>query len=98
MNTPHTAIPAHRLADLRAHAHEESRHNGSFVDPRMIHQCTTVLDRRGEQWAAAVLGRTLTRRSIAIPTRPYLQGSDPYTLVAADHEEDTVACEGMSAE
>lgn len=82
-----TSIPASRLVELRADGARAAR-STKFVDPDVISHCTKVLDRRGERWAGAILGRNIDRRSIAVPSRPYLFSADPYVLVAADHEED----------
>lgn len=59
-----------------------------FVDPYVINQCDRVLERRGEVWAASVLGRDLSRRSMLVRNRPYLTGGEPYTLVLASRAED----------
>lgn len=83
-----TEIPEPWLVELRRESHNA---NGPFVDPHAIAQCQRVLDRRGETWAAAVLGRELSRRSIAVPHRPYLNAGEEHTLIAADQEEDRLA-------
>ena len=62
----------------------------SFIDPYTVAQCSKVLDRRGEQWAASVLGRDISGRSIAASSRPYLTAGEPYTLCAADRTEDNL--------
>lgn len=59
-----------------------------FVDPYIIAQCTRVLDARGERWAAAVLGRDISRRSLAVRNRPYLNNGEPFTLILADRAEN----------
>lgn len=82
---PVTAITPARLAELRA---EGKTKRGPYVDPRVLNRCTGVLDRRGETWAAAVLGRDISRRSLAVPHRPWLNEGEQYILVAADAEED----------
>lgn len=78
--------------ELRARGTQSGRR---FVDPAVVHYCSRVLEARGEQWAAAVLGRDLTRRSVAVPNMPYLRFGEEYTLVLADAEEDAVALEGL---
>ncbi|WP_042377193.1 hypothetical protein [Gordonia alkanivorans] len=82
-----TQIPEPALVALRSTCLEANRHE-RFVNPRLCAQACTVLDRRGERWAAAVLGRALDHRSVAVPTRPYLVAGELQTLVAADAEED----------
>lgn len=86
-----TAITEVRLVELREEGIAADRDNGPFPDPRVLHQCVAVLDRRGEPWAAAVLGRDISRRSLAVPRRPYLRAGEDRTLIAADIEEDRVA-------
>lgn len=86
-----TGIPECRLVELRARAREAERAGGRFVDPVVARRCGEVLDRRGEVWAAGVLGRDIARRSAAVPGRPYLVGGEYRVIVAADAEEDTVA-------
>lgn len=80
-----TRIPEARLIELRRDG--KSRDHG-FVDPLLLRRCTDALDRRGETWAAAVLGRDISRRSLGVPHRPYLYVGEPHALVAADAEED----------
>lgn len=86
-----THIPADRLVQLRADSIAADRAAGRFVDPSIIYQCTKVLDRRGEAWAAAILGRDINRRSIAAPNRPWLHAGEDRALIAADTEEDRAA-------
>lgn len=80
-----TDIPETQLMELRAAGHARQ---SPFVDPGVLQQCSSVLDRRGEEWAASVLGRDLSRRSIAVRNRPFLNGGEEYALVAADQAED----------
>jgi hypothetical protein len=86
-----TAIPEMRLAELRVQGADASRAQGGFVNPRMLHQCEQVLDRRGEEWAAQVLGRDISRRSIVVRHRPYLRAGEGHILVLSDAEEDRIA-------
>lgn len=83
-----TEIPEPWLVELRRENHTA---NGLFVDPSAIAHCERALDRRGETWAAAVLGRDISRRSIAIPHRPYLKAGEEHTLIAADQEKYRLA-------
>lgn len=59
-----------------------------FVDPDVIAACCAVLDRRGELWATEVLGRDISRRSVAVRHRPFLRDGEEYILVLADAAED----------
>ncbi|MEE3755360.1 hypothetical protein [Mycobacterium intracellulare] len=86
-----TSISETRLIELRREGHASDRAAGPFVDPGVIRRCELILDRRGEGWAAAVLGRDISRRSIGVPHRPYLNPGEDRVLVAADAEEDQVA-------
>lgn len=85
-----TAIPEARLVELRRAGIEADRAAGGFVDPAVLTRCAQVLDRRGEQWAASVLGRDISQRSPSIHHRhrPYLYTGEDRALVAADAEED----------
>jgi hypothetical protein len=82
-----TNIPERKLVELRALGIQSV---GAFVDPQVIASCSNVLARRGDEWAASVLGHDITRRSTYVTNRPYLRDGEEYTLVLADAEEDTV--------
>jgi hypothetical protein len=82
---PVTAIEPARLVELRTEGQAKA---SQFVDPHVLHNMTAVLAKRGETWAAAILGRDISRRSLAIPAMPWLRNGEEYTLVAADVEED----------
>ncbi|MCT7372152.1 hypothetical protein [Mycolicibacterium llatzerense] len=86
-----TNIPAARLTQLRAEGAAADRAAGPFVDPSILYQATRVLDRRGEAWAATILGRDISRRSLAAPHRPWLRPGEDRVLIAADSEEDRSA-------
>lgn len=88
-----TAIPEARLVELRRAGIEAERAGGGFVDPAVLSRCEKVLDRRGEQWAASVLGRDISRRSPSTNYRhrPYLSVGEDRALVAADAEEDRIS-------
>lgn len=87
-----TAIPEARLVELRRAGIQADHAGGGFVDPAVLAHCETVLDRRGEQWAASVLGRDISQRSPSpyLRHRPYLSTGEDRTLVAADAEEDRI--------
>lgn len=89
-----TRLTPQQLVELRATGHSAGQ--SPFVDPYIISQSLRVLDRRGERWAAAVLGRDISRRSLAVPARPYLRSGEPDTLVLADAAEDTAAISGLT--
>lgn len=87
-----TRMPPAKLVELRALGRARA---GRFVDPAVMQRCGVVLDRRGEDWAASILGRSLERRSFAVPARPYLLRGEEYVLILADTAEDAAAL-GMS--
>lgn len=80
-----TALTEAKLVELRAEGYSR---RSRFVDPHVIHQCSLVLNKRGEAWAASVLGRDISRRSLAVPNRPFLRDGEEYALVLADRAED----------
>ena len=86
-----TDITEARLVELRQQGKSASQAIGGFVDPRVLNRCEEVLDRRGEEWAATVLGRDISRRSLTVRHRPYLHTGEDHILVAADAEEDRIA-------
>ncbi len=88
-----TQLPEPTLVELRARG--QSRRS-QFVDPTVLHTCLRVLDRRGEEWAASVLGRDLARRSAAVPRRPFLNAGEDYALVEADRAEDRRVLDNLS--
>lgn len=84
-----TTLSEQRLVQVRAAARTATEHaSNPFVDPREIRHATQILDRRGERWAAAVLGRDLTRRSLATAQRPFLYTGECAIIIAADVAED----------
>lgn len=88
-----TRLPEPRLVELRAAGLARRQR---FVDPVVIRRASIVLDRRGEEWAAAVLGRDLRTRSRLVPARPALRPGEEYVLVMADAAEDAATLEAMS--
>jgi hypothetical protein len=87
-----TEIPESRLVELRREGNAQVQR---FVDPDVIARCLAVLGRRGEPWAAAILGRDLARRSLIRQDRPYLSDGEDYTLIAADRAETEYAAEAI---
>lgn len=91
-NRSRTAIPEWRLRELREAGVAAE---GPFVNPSVVRDCCAVLDRRGELWAASVLGRDLTARSAGVPSRPALKSGEPHAIVAADAVEDDLAAQAI---
>jgi hypothetical protein len=82
-----TLLTESQLVALRQQAQQQKTR---FVDPHIIARCCQILDRRGEVWARAVLGRDISRRSPGVPNRPYLRDGEPNALVLADTAEDAI--------
>lgn len=88
-----TNISEPKLTELRTQGMHADRR---FVDPAVLQYCTMVLAARGKQWAASVLGRDLSRRSVLVPAMPYLRDGEEYTLVLADAEENAVTLAALA--
>lgn len=88
-----TRLTEAELVAIRADARTKP---GRFVDPAVIAELGRVLDRRGEVWAAAILGRPLDRRARLDRRRPWLTDAEPYAVISADRAEDKVALRGLS--
>jgi hypothetical protein len=86
-----TRLNERELVAIRRQAHVAAQLAGQFVDPALITQCTSVLRRRGEVWAAAVLGHDLNKRSLINARLPWLKDHEPLALVLADIAEDAAA-------
>lgn len=82
---PLTTLPEATLVELRRWGLSQT---APFVDPKVLHRCCEVLDRRGESWAASVLGRDISARSHAVRHLPALRMGEGHILVAADKAED----------
>jgi hypothetical protein len=78
-----TQIPEQVLAELRA-AGLKSR--TAFIDPHVLNRAQQIVGRRGEEWAASVLGR-----SSLDPNIMWLKDGEQHTLVAADRTENQLA-------
>lgn len=87
-----TLLPEVALVKIREYAQQQP---GRFVDPTVIVWCREVLTRRGEDWAASVLGRSLERRSLLSPSFPWLTAADPYALIEADRVETVAQLEAI---
>lgn len=82
-----TELPEYRLVEIRALGQCQAG-RFRFVDPTVPSAIETILDRRGEAWAASVLGRDISGRSAGAPGRPALSEGEGYALVFADAAED----------
>jgi hypothetical protein len=83
-----TKLTEPELVALRA---EGLSRRSRFVDPAILSRCSAILDRRGELWAATVLGRPLTERSVLVRRRPTLRAGEEHVLVLANAAEDNAA-------
>lgn len=81
-----TALTPERLAALHAEGRRLSSRS-RFVDPHAVIECKRVLWVRGEEWAASVLLRDITRRSAIDPTYPWFVDGEMETLALADAAE-----------
>jgi len=63
------------------------RGTSPFEDPCTMNRYRHVLTRRGEEWAASVLCRDISRRSLT--WGPWLEHGEPEILVLADQAERT---------
>lgn len=80
-------LPDDVLIQLRAEGIAQAAVHLPFVDARAAARAKHLLRSRGEQWAMSVLGRDISRRSLACPTLPALEDGEIETLVLADHAE-----------
>ena len=81
-----TTLTPEALAALHAEGRAQAALS-RFVDPVGISRCRRVLTQRGEDWAASVLLRDISRRSQLAASLPYLQDGEPEILVLADAAE-----------
>lgn len=58
-----------------------------FVDPCAVAASKKLLRERGEEWAASVLMRDISRRSPGAPAYPWLEDGEMETLVLAARAE-----------
>ncbi|BEL41993.1 Uncharacterised protein [Mycobacteroides abscessus subsp. abscessus] len=86
-----TGISETRLVEIRRAGIDAECGNGGLQDARLLNRCEEVLDRRGESWAASVLGRDISRRSRYVTHRPWLLDGESYALIEADAEEDRLS-------
>ncbi|MDP9870394.1 MULTISPECIES: hypothetical protein [Streptosporangium] len=81
-----TCLTPDQLASLAAQGFAESQRS-RFVDPDAVAKSKRILCERGEEWAASVLMRDLSRRSLLLPHLPYLENGELETLILADRAE-----------
>lgn len=79
-----TTLTAEQLVLVHAEGHVQ-RGTSPFEDPHTMSRYCKVLNRRGELWAASVLGRDLSRRSLT--WGPWLERGEAEVLVLADECE-----------
>jgi hypothetical protein len=89
-----TNLSEPQLVTIRA---EGLSRRSRFVDPAVVRACTKVLHRRGEVWAAAVLGRDISARSSFFRDKPALRDGEEYILVLADEAEDDLLLRAYEA-
>ncbi len=58
-----------------------------FVDPTAASRALRLIEERGEEWAASVLLRDLSRRSQLRADLPWLYAGEMETLLAAEQAE-----------
>lgn len=81
-----TILTPERIAELHV-AGAEQASRSRFVDPVACSQAESVLHTRGEMWAASILLRNLTRRSLIRADLPWISEAEMYTLIYADRAE-----------
>jgi hypothetical protein len=81
-----TTLTPETLAALHAEGRAQAACS-RFVDPVAVSRCRRVLTQRGEEWAASVLLRDISRRSPLRASLPYLDTGEPEILVLADAAE-----------
>lgn len=81
-----TTLSPEQLADLAAQGVAKAAAS-PFVNPDAVAQALKVLRERGEDWAASVLMRDLSRRSLASPRLPWFENGELETLILADRAE-----------
>ncbi|GAA2411042.1 hypothetical protein GCM10010404_81190 [Nonomuraea africana] len=86
MNHLHTTLTPERLAELAALGRTLAARS-RFVDPEAAARSKKLLRERGETWAASVLMRDLSRRSLLLPAYPWLEDGEMETLVLAEQAE-----------
>ncbi|RSN12839.1 hypothetical protein DMB42_11720 [Nonomuraea sp. WAC 01424] len=80
-----TTLTPEKLAELAAQGRAEAA-KSRFVDPCAAAKSKKLLCERGEEWAASVLMRDLSRRSLR-GGWPWLEDGELETLILADSAE-----------
>lgn len=80
-----TTLSPEQLATLAAQGRAEAARS-PFVDPAAAAKSKRLLRERGEEWAASVLMRDLSRRSL-LGGWPWLEDGELETLILADRAE-----------
>ncbi|MBG0818937.1 hypothetical protein [Planomonospora sp. ID82291] len=81
-----TTLSPERLAELAAQGRAQAGRS-PFVNPDTVAQLKELLRERGETWAASILMRDLSRRSLLFPHLPWLKDGEMETLVLANKAE-----------
>lgn len=81
-----TTLTPEKLAELATRGRAEAARS-RFVDPCAVAQSKKLLRERGEEWAASVLMRDLSRRSLLFGHLPWLEDGELETLILADRAE-----------
>lgn len=81
-----TTLAPETLAELAAQGRAQAAKSG-FVDPSMAVASKKLLRERGEEWAASVLMRDLSRRSALFDHLPWLVDGEMETLIFAAKAE-----------
>ncbi|MFI6594942.1 hypothetical protein ACIBHX_01770 [Nonomuraea sp. NPDC050536] len=81
-----TTLSPEQLADLAVQGQAEAA-KSRFVDPCAVVASKKILRERGEEWAASVLMRDLSRRSLLFGHLPWLEDGEMETLILADRAE-----------
>ncbi|SEU46518.1 hypothetical protein [Nonomuraea wenchangensis] len=93
-----TTLSPEKLAELAAEGKAEAARS-PFVNPDAVAASKKILRERGEVWAASVLMRDLSRRSLALPQYPWLEDGELETLILADRAEwDQLAAAAQGGE
>ncbi|MEV1003435.1 hypothetical protein [Nonomuraea sp. NPDC050202] len=93
-----TTLSPEKLAELAAQGKAEAA-KCRFVDPDVVAASKKILRERGEAWAASVLMRDISRRSLGVPHLPFFHEGEMETLILADRAEwDQLAAAAQGGE
>ena len=82
-----TTLSPEELAKILAEGRALADAGGRFVNPDTVYASIKVIRERGEEWAASVLMRELTRRSLSRPDLPWLEHGEMEALILANEAE-----------